>query len=133
MKGGKRKPTSKLGSILTLVLLLVYAASALRLNSIHQLFHAEKITELHSAEKESDPCHKNIYHQQKESGCEHKSHITENTKCNFCEYSGGFKEILSDRLNPTVSFAALNPDSFYKEEIYLLYLYRGEGRGPPKA
>jgi hypothetical protein len=124
---------SKSGSLLTLVLLLVYAASSLRLDSIHQLLHAEDITELHSAEKESDPCHKNIYHQQKETGCEHKSHITENTKCSFCEHNGGFKEILTDRIEVSVSFQTPISDLFNHEEILSPYLHPGAGRSPPKA
>ena len=128
----KSKVTA-LGSFVTLALLLLYSVSSLRIDSVHQLFHAENVTELHSAEKENDPCHKNIYHQQKESGCEHKSHITENSKCSFCEYGGGFKEILLTRFDAAITFQQSIPESFHREESLSPYLYRGAGRSPPQA
>jgi ferredoxin len=69
------------------LLLALYAAASLKVDSFHELFHAQEIKELHSAEQESNPCHKSVYHQQTENGCEHKSHITENTKCSLCEFN----------------------------------------------
>lgn len=71
-----------------LVLLLVlYSAAALKVDSFHELFHAQELAELHSVEHENNPCHKSVYHQESQEGCEHKSHITENTKCPLCEYN----------------------------------------------
>jgi hypothetical protein len=67
------------------LLLALYAAAALKVDSIHELIHSTEFAELHSVEQESNPCHKSVYHQEAENGCEHKSHITENTKCALCE------------------------------------------------
>ena len=129
----KPKLISKSGSVATLVLLLVYGASSLRLDSIHQIFHAENIAELHSAKKESDPCHKNVYHQQKKSGCEHKSHITENTKCPVCEYSGSIKALVPETLNADIAFEQPIAEFFYYAQVHSPFIYRYAGRGPPQA
>jgi hypothetical protein len=69
------------------LLLALYAAAALKVDSFHELLHAREIAELHSVEQENNPCHKRVYHQTAENGCEHKSHITENTKCPLCEFN----------------------------------------------
>jgi hypothetical protein len=69
------------------LLLTLYAAASLKVDSFHELFHAQELKELHSTEQENNPCHKSVYHQQAENGCEHKSHITENTKCPLCEFN----------------------------------------------
>ena len=66
---------------------MLYAAAAVKINSFHDLFHGQERVELHSPEQETSPCHKSVYHQQSEKGCEHKSHITENTKCPLCEFN----------------------------------------------
>ena len=118
---------------MTLSLLLIYLASSIRLGSIHQLFHAEKITELHTVEKETDPCHKSIYHHQKEKGCEHKSHITQNTKCPFCEHNANSKTILdaqfllSDYIKPTELIL-----SFQRENLSF-FNSQTQGRSPPQV
>jgi hypothetical protein len=70
-----------------ILLLALYAGAALKVDSIHEFLHAREFAELHSVEQESNPCHKSIYHQESKKGCEHKSHITENTKCPLCEYN----------------------------------------------
>lgn len=79
-----------------ILLLALYAATALKADSIHELLHAREFAELHSVEQESNPCHKSVYHQEAEKGCEHKSHITENTKCPLCEYNGSADELLTN-------------------------------------
>jgi hypothetical protein len=78
------------------LLLALYAAAALKVDSIHELVHAREFAELHSIEQENNPCHKSIYHQEAEKGCEHKSHITENSKCPLCEYNSSVDELLTD-------------------------------------
>jgi hypothetical protein len=70
---------------LVAALIILYAAASLRIDSIHQIFHADEIANLHSPEQEVNPCHKSIYHQQRENGCEHRSHVSAITKCPACE------------------------------------------------
>ena len=132
--GHKSRQISTIWSCATVLLLLVYTASSLRLDSIHQLFHVEDITELHSVEKESDPCHKNIYHQQKASGCAHKSHITQNTKCTICEYNNAnSKEILSGQDTAIQLFQSAELKIYFNEGSLSSYTIRISGRGPPRV
>lgn len=130
---GRSGGFSRTVSVVTLGLLLIYLASSLRLDSIHQLFHVEDITELHSAEKEQDPCHKNIYHQQKESGCAHKSHITQNNKCPLCEHSTSAKVILSAEGDFEACLPSRVFEYSFSEAIPDEMNCRTSGRSPPQG
>ena len=132
-KGTLKKIVGTLGRGFVLFLLLVYTVSSLKLNSVHQLFHEEEIAELHSIEKENDPCHKNIYHQQKQSGCEHKSHITGSTKCPLCEHHSNSKEILTQGFADAGIFQSLVFTFHYKEKGLSSTLLSFSGRGPPQV
>ena len=129
----KSRQISWLGSITTLCLLLIYIASSVRLDSIHQLFHAENISELHSAEKETNPCHKNIYHQEKGKGCEHKSHITQNSKCPFCEHSANSKTILETQIALSEPFHQIDLVIFFQERDCFVFNSQTTGRSPPQV
>jgi hypothetical protein len=66
-----------------ILLLLFYVAGNVQFESFHQVFHSlEKA--LHSAEQENDPCHRSIYHDAKENGCDHKTHVTAVKNCPLC-------------------------------------------------
>jgi len=51
--------------------------------ALHKLFHNQE-TVVHTVDQEKDSCHRTIYHQEKEDGCEHKSHLSKVDKCNLC-------------------------------------------------
>lgn len=51
--------------------------------ALHELFHPQE-TVVHTVDQEKDSCHRTIYHQEKEDGCEHKSHISKVDKCTLC-------------------------------------------------
>jgi len=64
-------------------LLLLYVAGNVQVESFHQFFHSlEKA--LHSSEQEEDPCHRAIYHDSENEGCDHKTHLTAVKKCPLC-------------------------------------------------
>jgi hypothetical protein len=66
-----------------ILLLLFYVAGNVQFESFHQVFHSlEKA--LHSAEAEKDPCHRAIYHDEKENGCDHETHVTAVKNCPLC-------------------------------------------------
>lgn len=69
------------------LLLSAYLASTIELKGLHSFFHEHEQQALHSAAHEKDSCHRTIYHQEKSSGCHHKSHLTEYKKCAFCHYT----------------------------------------------
>jgi hypothetical protein len=113
------------------LLLALYAAAALKVDSIHELVHAREFAELHSVEQENNPCHKSVYHQEAEKGCEHKSHITENTKCTLCEYNSSADELLTDSSTnseetPTTSLPILPSEGFQSSSVLV-----HADRGPP--
>jgi len=70
-------------SLFGVILLFLYIAGNVEVDSFHQLFHAYE-KELHSSEQEKDPCHRAIYHDSKKDGCDHKTHLTEIKKCPLC-------------------------------------------------
>jgi len=66
-----------------LLLLLLYFTANVQVESFHRVFHSlEKA--LHSLEQEKDPCHRAIYHEVKNEGCDHKTHVTAIKKCSLC-------------------------------------------------
>jgi hypothetical protein len=119
-------------SFFVLVFLVFYAAASLRINSIHEFFHSENLVELHSAEQESNPCHISIYHQ-REAGCEHKSHITESTKCSACECKVSVDDVTQISSVTQTSFQfPLNEFPFSGEILSCSDLTFSE-RAPPTA
>lgn len=81
-----------------ILLLVLYGAAALKVDSLHELFHTKELRELHSLEQENNPCHKSVYHHESQKGCEHKAHITENTKCPLCEFNGTPDQLVENGL-----------------------------------
>jgi hypothetical protein len=113
------------------LLLALYAAAALKVDSIHELLHAREFAELHSIEQENNPCHKSIYHQEAERGCEHQSHITENTKCPLCEYSSSADELLTCQRADSDEVVTTSLLIFACDDIPLTRTLAHADRGPP--
>ena len=67
-----------------ILLLISYTVENTRIEGIHQLFHSHDDSVAHSAQQEKKPCHRSIYHYENRDGCEHKSHLITDTKCNLC-------------------------------------------------
>ena len=113
------------------MLLLLYSLAALKVDSFHELFHAEELKELHSAEHENNPCHKSIYHQQAEPSCEHKSHITENTKCPLCECNISLDQLLSRRSDVINIDSISTLELFTSTDLITAAQFVSADRGPP--
>lgn len=64
-------------------LLTLYLAGNVQVESFHDLVHSLEKS-LHSVEQEKDPCHRAIYHEIKNDGCDHKTHFTAIKKCPLC-------------------------------------------------
>ena len=65
------------------LLLLLYLTGNVQVESFHKIFHSFEQA-LHSTEVEKDPCHRAIYHDAKQKGCDHKTHVTAIKKCPLC-------------------------------------------------
>jgi hypothetical protein len=88
------KPTMKSSVVrrlglaaLPLLLLFLYLAASVQVDTLHHLVHPDDDIALHSPENERDTCHQSIYHGGLDSGCEHKSHLSEFKKCPLCQYA----------------------------------------------
>jgi hypothetical protein len=66
-----------------MLLLVLYVIGNVQVESIHQVFHSVDKA-LHSLEQEKDPCHRAIYHEVKNEGCDHKTHVTAIKRCPLC-------------------------------------------------
>ena len=66
-----------------LLLLLLYLTGNVQVESFHKAFHSFEQA-LHSSDEEKDPCHRAIYHDSKQEGCDHKTHVTAVKKCPLC-------------------------------------------------
>jgi hypothetical protein len=78
--GDKNQPLRIFSALL---LLLLYLAGNVQVESFHQVFHSFEQA-LHSSDQEKDPCHRAIYHDSKQEGCDHKTHFTAVKKCPLC-------------------------------------------------
>jgi hypothetical protein len=71
--------------IVILVLLFLYAVGISQFDGWHKLFHPHDTLISHSESQEEDSCHRAIFHQDIEKGCEHRTHIVVNNKCDLCD------------------------------------------------
>jgi hypothetical protein len=71
------------GPLSALCLLLLYLAGNVQNESFHQVIHSLEQS-LHTAEQEEDPCHRTLYHELENDGCDHKTHLTEIKQCPLC-------------------------------------------------
>lgn len=71
----------------------------------HDIVHAHEQAPLHTVIQEKDPCHRSIYHHDKASGCQHKTHLTGNKKCCFSVVTINTAQLISSYNVPTVSHA----------------------------
>ncbi len=82
-------------AVMLLALLSVYMVSAIRLNTLHELFHDDTHVVTHLEKDESDGCHRAIYHNDKH-GCDHKTHIVEHSDCQLCDFIANGDIVLFD-------------------------------------
>lgn len=100
---------SGFAACIVLFLLVIYLVGTVEVSSLHALLHnTENQKELHSAVNETNGCHQSIYHNKTDQGCEHKSHIVANKKCDLCQLS----------LEP-FHFASIRPADYFTISLEL--------------
>jgi hypothetical protein len=114
-----------------LAFLFLYILGSVEIESLHGLSHEQELSQLHSAESETDPCHINLYHEQRSQGCEHPTHVTKADKCSLCDSHLHNAHILTSVGINIDSFSTIDPS--IKEEPrsvegFFSYL---PGRAPP--
>lgn len=65
-------------------LLVLYLASTVGVEWLHEKIHDSVEAELHSPEAEQNSCHLALYHQA--ADCGHDQHITKADKCDHCQF-----------------------------------------------
>ena len=84
------------------LLLLFYTSGNIQFELLHQIIHPQDNAITHIPENEKDPCHRSIYHGDKNAGCKHEVHLTKLSKCSFCHILSKIDKIMVAKLD--VSF-----------------------------
>jgi len=118
-------------NIVSFLLLLGYVLNVVSFESVHQAVHHHDHSELHSVEAELDSCHRAIYHGDKSSDCDHKSHISETeSDCELCKVTLSrlhFASKVESPLNRYTQYTVSTPDSarFFGYDFTLAFAPRG--------
>ena len=80
-----KKLKRSIGQMLSVLLLVLYVAGTSQLELIHSFAHEHEASVSHSNEQEKDPCHRFIYHNDIEPGCNQDSHLIVSDKCQMCD------------------------------------------------
>jgi hypothetical protein len=117
--------------IVILVLLFLYTVGISQFDGWHKLFHPHDTVISHSEAQEEDSCHRAVFHLDIEKGCEHRTHIVVNNKCDLCDSIFHTDHLLLSKLDASeISFESfrfiINPSGIaIRIELIL------STRGPP--
>ena len=103
------------------LLLILYLVGTSQLGFLYAFGHDHEVQISHSYKEEKDPCHRQIYHNDVEAGCDHDVHLTISDKCYLCDFAVHTdKTLLTPALPLTlkfdqnfVSFCKSNPDNYW--------------------
>jgi hypothetical protein len=126
------KTISSLKISAVMLLVIIYALGALRPESLHRLFHSHQNIEQHFAENEKDPCHRSIYHGGV-TGCKHKAHVLQTSKCNYCDITSFTGHILVP--DPETNYTRAIPAVFryFDPHFSVAVTLNLSARAPPVA
>lgn len=81
----KKSVVKGLKTFSAILLLIIYLIANTQVETLHELLHthAQDDVVVHTTEKEKDPCHRTLYHREKNNGCEHDSHFVKVQKCSL--------------------------------------------------
>lgn len=82
--GKSRQRIARMFGLLFLVLYVIGTAPAELIHSFSHDHHRYAPVS-HSQEQEKDPCHRLLYHNDIETGCDHDLHLTGSEKCEMCD------------------------------------------------
>jgi hypothetical protein len=118
---------------LSLLLLLFYLTGNAPFEILHQALHSHTGSIAHTDDREQDPCHRAIYHDDQEAGCGHSSHFVEKTKCTLCDIIFHRDEVCTVDVSVSLSDVCTEKYFFtYKADGQLLPALL-PSRGPPGA
>lgn len=68
-----------------ILLLTIYMCGSAGSGLFHRLFHGHESLIAHTPELEKDPCHRVVYHYEKDNVCQHESHFGVYETCGHCD------------------------------------------------
>jgi hypothetical protein len=105
----RRKAIHGFRTAFAVLLLAFFVVGNSQRETIHQFFHSHDHLVSHTEAQEKDPCHREIYHHDKEKGCGHHSHIVVTDECDLCDLIFHTDQILlSDFERSSVEFLAVD-------------------------
>lgn len=126
------RSTFQLAKSCTVILLLfLYVLGASNIESFHSLFHEQEATVLHSEQNDANPCHITLYHQDRDGGCHHDSHLVKEDKCSFCHvqlHNAQIAEVSAIIL--PVTFCVVSSSNSFDLHVEGIN-FRSAGRAPP--
>lgn len=113
--------------------LFLYLIGSVPVESFHSLLHRSENHELHQGQQESDPCHLRVFHAISSEGCDHKVHLTKESKCPV-----SMVQLLSSHLvgEESVFLSTHSPSTFFTSigsGLAGLPLSNIQGRAPPQS
>lgn len=118
-------------SLFSVFLLVIYVVGAIGVDLLHHYIHNHQDTEVHSSIVEKDPCHRSIFHGERENGCDHKAHFTSTEKCKVGHVIFQTQQELT-RAYTRVAVTESTPVIFaYRVSLTTTSLNQPHLRGPP--
>ena len=119
-------------TFLAIIMALVYVSGIVLTDFVHPLIHQQHTLVKHTANDEQDPCHRAIYHGEKENNATHHNHLVPvNEKCWLCDIIFNYEHVKPEQ--PV--FAALehsSPKKFsFSSSLFFALHTLPHLRGPP--
>jgi len=126
-----KRPLKTLARMLgALALFVLYGIGSTQTGYLHQLFHPEEVTAVHTIAQEQDPCHRSLYHGV-DTGCRHEFHLAKMQSCGLFHTLVHADQILFESSTLTSHGACLAPEISIREGIASIIAISRLTRGPP--
>jgi hypothetical protein len=117
--------------MLGLLFMTLYVIGTAPVELMHSFSHDHNAPASHSQEQEKDPCHRLLYHNDVETGCDHDLHLTGSDKCDMCDLVHPGDQIFLFRVDtPKLKFSDQFFDT-YKLSLDTHWAVISSSRAPP--
>jgi hypothetical protein len=130
-KGILRREKREHVQVLMLLLSILYIAGSLQFELLHSFIHRHELVITHSQDQEKDPCHRSVYHNETEEGCEHDAHLIVSTKCQMCDLAFGGDQTTLPHVEFSLGGFSTEYFEFYKLNLESYKAVLSSSRAPP--
>jgi hypothetical protein len=118
------------GPLSATLLLLLYFIGNVEIQGFHDIVHSFERS-LHTPAEEADPCHRAIYHDPSNDGCDHETHVRAVKQCPLCHVIPINVQHF-EASNSFVFFSTKSDHEIYQaSEVLESQLSSPQPRGPP--